>query len=161
MREIRIRRRVWDLKDSQMRKYKGEEKPHPSPQGCGTREEKRPPRKAEGTQAGLTDQLTFCYGDYEFQGGVGGAEGGDFDVGEAGAESGGANMVFGDGLLSLGIDDPEGSGILEGAGGGFDGGEFGERIGSEKDPGRGSGFSAGDDRALLFEVGEETGGERA
>jgi hypothetical protein len=44
--------------------------------------------------------------------------------------------VFGDGLLSFGIDDPEGGGIFEGVGGEFDAGKVGERIGSEKDPGR-------------------------
>src|SRR5260370_36227707 len=104
--------------------------------------------------------LAVGYRDYEFQGGVGGAEAGDFDVGEAGAESGTANVVFGDGLLSLGINDPEGGGIFERTGSGFDAGKIGERIGSEENPGRRSGFSAGDDSALFFQVGEEIDGER-
>ena len=104
--------------------------------------------------------LAVGYRDYEFQGGVGGAEAGDFDVGEAGAESGTANVAFGDGLLSLGINDPEGGGIFERAGSGFDAGKIGERIGSEENPGRRSGFSSGNDGALFFQVGEEIDGER-
>src|SRR5260370_30228821 len=94
--------------------------------------------------------LAVGYRDYEFQGGVGGAEAGDFDVGEAGAESGTANVVFGDGLLSLGINDPEGGGIFERTGSGFDAGKIGERIGSEEDPGRGRGFSISDASVLFF-----------
>ena len=75
---------------------------------------------------------------------MGGAEAGDFDVGEAGTESGTADLVFGNGFLSLGINDPEGRGIFEGAGGGFDAGEIGKRIDSEENPGRRGGFSAND-----------------
>ena len=88
--------------------------------------------------------LAMGYWDYEFQGGVGWAEAGDFDVGKAATESGAADVVFGDGLLSFGIDDPEGGGIFEGVGGEFDAGKVGERIGSEKDPGRRGGFSVSD-----------------
>ena len=88
--------------------------------------------------------LATGYWDYEFQGGVGWAEAGDFDVGKAATESGAADVVFGDGLLSFGIDDPEGGGIFEGVGGEFDAGKVGERIGSEKDPGRRGGFSVSD-----------------
>ncbi len=75
---------------------------------------------------------------------MGGAEAGDLDVGKAGTESGTADVVFGDGFLSLGINDPEGGGIFEGAGGGFDAGEIGKRIDSEENPGRRGGFSAND-----------------
>jgi hypothetical protein len=75
---------------------------------------------------------------------VGGAEAGDFDVGKAATESGPADVVFGDGFLSLGINDPEGGGIFDGAGGGFDVGEIGKRIDSKENPGRRGGLSAND-----------------
>ena len=88
--------------------------------------------------------LAVGYGDDEFQGGVGGAEAGDFDVGKAGTESGTADVVFGDGFLSLGINDPESGGIVDGAGGGFDAGEIGKRIDSKENPGRRGVFFAND-----------------
>ena len=88
--------------------------------------------------------LAVGYRDYEFQGGVGWAEAGDFDVGKAATEARAADVMFGDGLLSFGIDDPEGGAISERAGSGFDAGKVGKRIGSKKDPGRRGGFSVSD-----------------
>ena len=88
--------------------------------------------------------LAVGYRDYEFQGGVGWAEAGDFDVGKAATEARAADVMFGDGLLSFGIDDPEGGTISERAGSGFDAGKVGKRIGSKKDPGRRGGFFVSD-----------------